>query len=163
MAVIRIDQAERAEDLDAVRALFVEYISSPDWEAEFATYLAQQSFEAELASLPGPYAPPSGALLLARVDGAIAGCVASKALDAEGTCEMKRLFVRPAYRSLGVGEELVRRLVTVAAASGYTRMRLDTLPSMSGAQRLYRRLRFVEIPPYCINPVPGARFMERRL
>ncbi len=157
-----IDQARTAADLDDARTLFLEYIHAPGWEPEFAAYLLQQAFETELAQLPGPYAPPAGALLLARVDGQLAGCVASKPL-APTICEMKRLFVRPKFRALGVGEQLVRRVIAVAAAAGYERMRLDTLPSMRAAQNLYRRLGFEEIPAYCANPVPGAYFMEREI
>ena len=161
--LILVQPAASAVEIDAVRSLFREYVRSPDWEPEFALYLAQQEFDAELAQLPGPYAPPAGALLLARVDGEVAGCVASKPLDPPAICEMKRLFVRPAFRGLGVGEALVRRLLDVAADMGYERMRLDTLGSMGAAQRMYRRLGFGEIPPYCVNPVPGACFMERAL
>lgn len=163
MATILIQPVESVADVDAVRTLFLEYIRAPDWEPEFAVYLAQQAFEAELEQLPGPYAPPAGALLLARVEGQLAGCIASKPLDPPAICEMKRLFVRPAFRTLGVGEQLVRRLMVVATAAGYRRMRLDTLGSMIAAQRLYRRLGFEEIPAYCANPVPGAYFMERKL
>ena len=163
MASIVIRPVESAADVDAARALFLEYIQAPGWEPEFAAYLAQQAFDAELAQLPGPYAPPAGALLLARVDGELAGCIAFKALDPPAICEMKRLFVRPAFRTLGIGEQLVRRLIEAAAAAGYERMRLDTLASMVAAQRLYRRLGFTEIAPYCANPVPGAYFMERTL
>ena len=160
---IRIHRAETPEDLDAVRELFLEYVSVPDWEADFATYLAQQAFETELAELPGPYAPPTGALLLARVAGQPAACIASKSLDPPDVCEMKRLFVRPQFRGLGLGERLVRQLIGLARGAGYRRMRLDTLPSMSAAQRLYRRLGFRDIPPYCENPVRGAHFLEREL
>jgi len=160
LPAISIQQAESTADLDGARALFLEYINAPGWEPEFRAYLAQQSFEAELAQLPGPYAPPAGALLLARVDGQLAGCVASKPLEPPAICEMKRLFVRPGFRAHGVGEQLVRRVMAVAAGAGYERMRLDTLPSMRAAQQLYRRLGFAEIPAYCANPVPGAYFME---
>jgi len=160
---VLIQRAESAADIDAVRALFLEYIGMPGWEAGFAQYLEQQAFDHELAQLPGPYAAPAGALLLARVDGRAAGCIALKALEPPTTCEMKRLFVRPEFRALGVGEQLVRRLLAVAGAAGYKYMRLDTLPSMVGAQRLYQRLGFRDIPAYCANPVPGARFLEREL
>ena len=160
---IRIARADGPEDLDAVRELFLEYVSVPDWEADFATYLAQQAFESELAGLPGAYAPPAGALLLARVDGHPAACIAAKPLDPPDVCEMKRLFVRPQFRGLGLGEQLVRQLLMLTRAAGYRRMRLDTLPSMVAAQRLYRRLGFREIPAYCANPVTGAHFLEREL
>jgi len=160
---VAIARATSASDLDEVRALFVEYVSAPDWEAGFGAYLAQQAFEAELATLPGPYAPPAGALLLARVDGRPAGCVACKPLDPPTVCEMKRLFVRPEFRSLGVARRLVTAVLAAATDAGYARMRLDTLPSMAAAQRLYERLGFHDIPAYCENPVHGARFMEREL
>ena len=163
MPMVSIHQAESAADLDAARTLFLEYIRAPGWEPEFHAYLAQQSFDDELAQLPGPYAPPAGALLLAHVDDELAGCVACKPLEPPAICEMKRLFVRPAFRTFGVGEQLVRQVMLVAAGAGYERMRLDTLPSMRAAQQLYRRLGFEEIAPYCANPVPGAYFMERRL
>ena len=163
MATILIQPVEGMADVDAVRTLFLEYIRAPGWEPEFAEYLTQQDFDAELAQLPGSYVPPEGALLLARVEGQLAGCIACKPLDPSAICEMKRLFVRPTFRALGVGEQLVRRLIVVAAAAGYARMRLDTLGSMVAAQRLYRRLGFEEIPAYCVNPVPGAYFMERTL
>ena len=163
MPTTTITRAATAADLDDVRALFVEYVSAPDWEAGFGAYLAQQAFAAELASLPGPYAPPAGALLLARVDGQAAGCVACKPLDPPAVCEMKRLFVRPAFRSLGVARRLVTAVLAAATEAGYARMRLDTLPSMAAAQRLYEAFDFHDIPAYCENPVHGARFMEREL
>ena len=152
-----------AEDLDAVRELFREYVSAPGWEASFHEYLAQQAFDDELRGLPGAYRPPAGALLLARVDGKPAGCVAVKPLDPPAVCEMKRLYVRPAFRAHGVGRALVEAIVAAAEAGGYRRMRLDTLPSMDAAQRLYRALGFRAIPAYCENPVAGAVFMEREL
>ena len=158
-----LQRAESSADIDAVRALFLEYIHMPGWEAGFSRYLEQQDFDSELAQLPGPYAAPEGALLLARVDGRAAGCIAFKALESPDSCEMKRLFVRPEFRALGIGEQLVRRLLADARAAGYRRMRLDTLPSMTGAQRLYERLGFRDIPAYCDNPIPGARFLEREL
>ena len=163
MTEILIQRAERAADIDAVRALFVEYTQMPGWEAGFADYLIQQDFGREVAELPGPYASPAGALLLARVEGRAAGCVACKPLEPPDICEMKRLFVRAEFRALGIGEQLVRALLEEARAAGYRRMRLDTLPSMTGAQRLYVRLGFRDIPAYCENPVPGARFLEREV
>jgi ribosomal protein S18 acetylase RimI-like enzyme len=160
---IEIRSAESPADIDAVRALFLEYIHMPGWEAGFSRYLEQQDFGSELAQLPGAYAAPEGALLLARVDGRAAGCIAFKPLVSPDSCEMKRLFVRPEFRSLGIGEQLVRRLLADARAAGYRRMRLDTLPSMSGAQRLYERLGFRDIAAYCDNPISGARFLECEL
>jgi putative acetyltransferase len=160
MATIHIAPAASGADLDVARTLFLEYVHAPDWEAGFAAYLAQQDFRAELAALPGVYAPPRGALLLAWIGDQPAGCIAYKPLEPPGICEMKRLYVRPAARGRGVAEQLVRRLLLTAREAGYRRMRLDTLPSMGAAQRLYVRLGFMDITPYCSNPVPGARFLE---
>jgi putative acetyltransferase len=161
--MIRIAPAVSAADLDAARALFLEYVHAPDWEPGFAAYLAQQDFRAELAALPGPYAPPGGALLLAWIGTGPVGCVACKPLEPPAVCEMKRLYVRPAARGRGVAEQLVRRLLRTARDAGYRRMRLDTLPSMAAAQRLYARLGFADVPAYCANPVPGARYLEADL
>jgi len=158
--VIDVSRATTAADLDAARALFEEYVRATGWEAAFASYLAQQSFARELDTLGDVYAPPHSVLLLARADGAPAGCVACKPLEPPAVCEMKRLYVRPAFRALGVGEALVRRIMAEARDAGYRRMRLDTLPSMRAAQRLYARLGFVGIPPYCENPVAGSHFLE---
>jgi len=139
--------------LDAVATLFREYAAS------LAFDLCFQGFDGEVASLPGPYAPPRGALLLARVDGADAGCVALRPLDAE-TGEVKRLYVRDVYRGRGVARALVDALLVRARAARYRRLRLDTVPSMQAAQALYRSYGFREIAPYTDNPVPGALFLE---
>jgi ribosomal protein S18 acetylase RimI-like enzyme len=155
--------AASAEDLAAVRALFREYAASPDVAPNFPDVLARQGFERELATLPGAYAPPRGVLLLARVAGEPAGCVACRPLAERGVCEMKRLYVRPAFRAAGLGRALVERVVAEAARVGYARMRLDTLPSMTAAQRLYRALGFRDIPPYGEPAAPGAVFLERAL
>jgi ribosomal protein S18 acetylase RimI-like enzyme len=163
MATIRIAPAACGMDLEAARALFLEYVRAPDWEPGFGAYLARQDFRAEVAALPGAYAPPGGALLLAWIADRPAGCVACKPLVPPALCEMKRLYVRPAARGRGVAEHLVRQLLRIARESGYRRMRLDPLPSMEAAQRLYERLGFVDIPPYCANPVPGARYLEADL
>lgn len=150
-------------DFEAVRGLLVEYVSDPQWGACFASYLAQQAFDRELATLRETYAPPAAGLLLAWAGDIPAGCVAYKPLDAPVVCEMKRLYVRPAFRGSGLGSRLVAAVCAAAAAAGYERMRLDTLPSMRSAQRLYRASGFHEIPSYCDNPVEGAIFMERAL
>jgi ribosomal protein S18 acetylase RimI-like enzyme len=136
--------------------LFQEYAASLDFALCF------QGFTAELAGLPGSYAPPRGRLLLAWLDEQPAGCVALRPLGEE-TCEMKRLYVRPAARRSGLGRTLVERLIAEARDAGYRRLRLDTVPSMAAAQRLYTALGFVEIAPYVQNPVSGARFLELRL
>ena len=147
-----MDVAER----DDVRALLREYAASLAFELDF------QDFDRELADLPGAYAPPRGALLIARVDDRPAGCVALRPL-ADDICEMKRLFVQPSARGLGLGRRLATAVVAEARRLGYARMRLDTTPGMESAQALYAELGFVEIAPYTHNPVPGTRFLELEL
>jgi putative acetyltransferase len=144
------------EDLPLVRDLFREY------EREIGIDLSFQGFSEELASLPGKYAEPSGALLLSRAGGDACGCVALRRID-EHTCEMKRLYVRAGFRDLGVGRELVSRILDAARQKRYTHIRLDTLPSMTSAIRLYRGFGFREIAPYVFNPIQGALFMEKTL
>lgn len=148
----------RPDEMDAVRALFREY------ESWLAFDLCFQSFEAELAALPGRYAPPSGRLLLAEVGGEVAGVIALRAFDEDGVCEMKRLWVRPVFQGHGVGRALAERLVAEARAIGYRAMRLDTLPDrMKSANALYDSLGFRDIPAYYANPLPGVRYMELAL
>ncbi len=136
-----------------VRTLFEEYAAS------LGIDLCFQDFAQELATLPGAYSPPGGRLLLARWDREPAGCVAFRPLQHD-ICEMKRLYVRPAYRGSGVGRALADRIIGEASAAGYTSMRLDSLSSMEPALQLYRRMGFRDVPPYRENPVPGAVFME---
>ena len=145
-----------ADDHTAVRALFLEYASSLGFDLSF------QDFEREVASLPGPYAPPEGCIFIAVEEGALLGCVALRRWS-DSECEMKRLYVRPTSRGRGVGRLLTETLLGHAAAMGYTRMRLDTVPSMKAAIALYRALGFVEIEPYRANPIPGALFFARDL
>jgi ribosomal protein S18 acetylase RimI-like enzyme len=151
-------QTSSAAEIAAARALFTEYGASLGFSLCF------QSFEQELASLPGKYAPPAGRLLLARsANGNFLGCVALRPLD-NRTCEMKRLFTRPEARGAGVGKALVDAIIAAAREIGYARMRLDTVPSVMGsAVKMYRGLGFREIPPYTENPVAGAIFMELEL
>jgi putative acetyltransferase len=146
--------------LDAARAIFREYAASLDVDLCF------QNFEAELAGLPGEYAAPAGALLLARVGGQVAGCGALRALrdvDYANACEMKRLFVRPAFRRLGLGRRLAQALFDRALQAGYSTLLLDTLDDMEAARELYVSLGFEEIPPYYFNPIPGAHYLKAEL
>ena len=152
----RIDliPATLPEHIEQVRALFLEYRKSLGFSLCF------QSFDEELKNLPGAYGPPSGRLLLARSADHAAGCIALRKLDA-GICEMKRLYVRPDDRGLGLGRMLVERLIAEARAIGYERMRLDTIASaMKDAIALYRRMGFQEIAPYSSIPIEGALWME---
>jgi GNAT superfamily N-acetyltransferase len=157
----RVEVTYRAagpRDLAAVRELFEEYAASLEID------LAFQGFADELAALPGKYAEPRGTIILAEGGGVVIGCVALRPIpEAAAACEMKRLFVRPAGRGRGVGRGLVSRILEEARARGYTAMRLDTLPSMADAVRLYRSFGFRDTGPYVYNPVPGAMFLERRL
>jgi ribosomal protein S18 acetylase RimI-like enzyme len=151
--MVRLVPAHTTEDLSQARTLFEEYASSLHFDLDF------QNFEEELAGLPGGYAPPEGRLLLAWVQDQVAGCVALRKIDRE-ICEMKRLYVRPSFRRLGIGRVLALAIIQAAKKIGYSRMRLDTVPSMKDAQFLYESLGFQKIPPYCHNPVPGAVFLE---
>jgi GNAT superfamily N-acetyltransferase len=136
-----------------VKGLFQEYAESLGFDLEF------QGFGKELAGLPGRYAPPAGRLLLATLEGDPAGCVALRPLERD-VCEMKRLYVRPAFRGHGIGRILAWRIIEEAQSAGYRRMRLDTLPSMAAARRLYAELGFRPILPYYPNPVPDTVFLE---
>ncbi len=150
---VTIRQAVSPADLAHARELVLEYAASLGFD------LAFQDFQREIDSLPGEYAPPQGALLLAEGGAGIAGCVALRPLDS-GRCEMKRLYVRPAYRGTGLGRRLAEEILAQARARGYATMRLDTVPGMDSAIALYRALGFREIEPYRVNPIPGALFME---
>jgi putative acetyltransferase len=155
--MISIDSALWPADASVVHELFEEYAESLGFDLCF------QGFDVELATLPGRYAPPSGRLLLARLDGLPVGCVALRGLD-DGICEMKRLYVRPEARGTGAGTLLTDAIIAEARAAGYTRMRLDTIaPIMERAVSLYRRRGFVEIPAYAENPIEGALYLELTL
>ncbi len=152
---IRIVAATSPEQIEEVRALFREY------ERYLHVNLCFQSFEAELAGLPGAYAPPGGALFIAIDGERAAGCVAlRKFAGGDGLCEMKRLFVRPEYRGRGVGKALALRILEQAIALGYGAMRLDTLARFKEAMSLYESLDFNRIAPYYSNPLPDVVYWE---
>jgi ribosomal protein S18 acetylase RimI-like enzyme len=156
-AVISLRPAQFPDDLQTVRQLFLEY------QAGLGIDLCFQGFEAELAELPGAYAPPAGTLLLACIDGEPAGCCAMRPLyntDHLNACEMKRLFVRPAFRGFGLGRLLVERMMSDGQLAGYTTMLLDTLSDMETARALYQEVGFVEVAPYYHNPIAGAHYLK---
>jgi GNAT superfamily N-acetyltransferase len=146
--------------IEEARAIFREYAQS------LGVDLCFQSFDEELAGLPGDYAAPAGHLLLAFVDGKVAGCGGLRPLaesDYANACEMKRLYVRPAFRKLGLGRILAEALIDEARRAGYSAMLLDTLDDMEAARELYTSLGFEEIPPYYYNPIPGAHYLKVQL
>jgi len=150
-------QAESRAQIAQARELFQEYAQS------LGVNLCFQNFEQELAGLPGHYAPPEGRLLLAEYEGLLAGCVALHKWES-GICEMKRLYLRPAFRGKGFGRKLAEAIIAEARNIGYQRMRLDTIePIMKDAVEMYRKLGFREIEPYRPNPIAGAMYMELQL
>lgn len=154
---MKIVEANSPREIETARALFREYST---W---LAVDLCFQNFEKELAELPGSYGPPNGRLLLAFDGDQIAGCVGLRSIG-DKTCEMKRLYVRPAFRKVGLGRLLLDRVVAEARVLGYTKMRLDTLPGkMDRAIAMYRYLGFREIERYYDNPYSEAMFMELEL
>ncbi len=143
--------------MEAVRGIFREYADT------LSVDLCFQDFDAELAGLPGDYAPPRGALLLARVDGAIAGCCALRPMDSSdypNASEMKRLYVRKAFRGFGLGRQLAEAILDEARRAGYSAVLLDTLDDMEAARALYEDLGFEDIPPYYHNPHAGAHYLK---
>ncbi len=157
--IVTVGAGEEA-GLHAVRELFREYA------AGLGIDLCFQGYDQEVASLPGQYAEPQGALLLALVDGAAAGCAALRPLaeaDYPNACEMKRLYVRRAFRRFGLGRALVQAMLDHAARAGYSTLLLDTLDDMEAARGLYESLGFVEVPPYYFNPIPGAHYLRADL
>jgi ribosomal protein S18 acetylase RimI-like enzyme len=154
--MIEIVRATAPSHIRTIRDLFREY------EAFLQVDLCFQRFEEELASLPGRYAPPQGALLLASAAGQAAGCVAMRPLD-DGVCEMKRLYVRPSYLGQGIGKKLALSVIERAGEAGYARMRLDTLEKLKPALSLYTALGFQKCPPYYANPLADVVYMERLL
>ncbi|MBA4262614.1 MAG: GNAT family N-acetyltransferase [Comamonadaceae bacterium] len=153
---IQLRVADSPEDLAAIRALFLDY------QAYLGIDLCFQGFAQELDNLPGDYAEPAGLLILASVGGSPAGCCAFRPLassDHLNACEMKRLFVRPAFRGFGLGRLLVEQVMARASMAGYSTMLLDTLRDMEAARALYQEVGFVEVAPYYHNPLPGAHYL----
>ena len=146
--------------LAATRQIFTEYAT------QLGIDLCFQNFAAELAELPGEYSAPTGALLLVLVDGEIAGCCGLRALDSvdyPNAAEMKRLYVRKAFRRFGLGRQLAEAMLDAARMAGYHSVLLDTLDDMESARALYAELGFVDIPPYYHNPIPGAHYLKADL
>ena len=152
----RISEARWPEDRAAVESIFREYVAS------LAEDISFQDFEAEFVGLPGKYARPTGVVLLARDGNEAAGAVAYRMVE-PGVCEMKRLYIRPAFRGKGIARELANELIDDARQQGYRTMLLDTLGSMSAARALYRDLGFVPVAPYYDNPLPGVMYMALEL
>lgn len=147
--------------IDRKQIIFVEKLFS-EYAESLNTDLSFQNFEEEFNSLPGKYGPPDGTLIIVRVDGSLAGCIALRKLS-ESICEMKRLYVRSEFRGLGIGRKLVESVIKIARENNYLLMRLDTLPTMKSAQALYEEIGFYDIEPYVYNPIEGTRFMEMKL
>lgn len=154
--MIELKQVHGAELLATARELFSEYVASLGIDLEY------QGFSAELAGLPTPYAPPTGALFIAFAGADVAGCVGLRRLSAE-RCEMKRLYVRPAHQGAGVGKRLVEAVIHAARNAGYEELLLDTLASMTAARALYRKLGFVETAQYSYNYLPDTCFYALKL
>ena len=152
----RISEARWPDDLAIVEALFREYVAS------LAEDISFQNVGDELASLPGKYARPTGVVLIARGGDQPAGAVAYRMVE-PGVCEMKRLYVRPAFRGSGLGRELANELIEDARAKGYRTLLLDTLASMSAARALYRDLGFAPVAPYYDNPLSGVLYLALEL
>ena len=152
----RIIHAKTDAQVQAARDLFLQYADSLGFDLEF------QGFSRELAELPGDYAPPAGCILLAAIAAGYAGCVALRPLEKK-ICEMKRLFVIPAYQGRGIGKALARAVIAEARTKGYQKMRLDTVESMHAAKGLYLSLGFKTIEAYCYNPLDNPSYMELKL
>ena len=155
--VAEIAAPAHPEDTETLRALIREYANG------LGVDLCFQNIDHELATLPGEYASPRGALFLARIDGKPAGCVALRPCDNAdypNAAEMKRLYVRDRYRGSGLGRELTEAALDAAREAGYSCVLLDTLDDMEAARGLYEDLGFHEIPPYYHNPIPGAHYLK---
>ena len=151
--MLKIIQAKSEKELNIIRKLFTEYTNWLGFD------LAFQNYEAEFAELPGKYKPPNGRLLLALYNSKVAGCVGLREF-AKGICEMKRMYVKPKYRSKGIGRSLAIAVIQEARKIGYKKMRLDTVPWMKEAIELYYALGFKKIKPYRYNPIKGSFFLE---
>lgn len=155
---INISPARTAEELKVTATLFAAYADS------LGINLAFQEFATELQSLPGKYAPPTGEILIARTtDGGPVGCVALRPLGSDGCSEMKRLYIVPEGRGLGIGKKLVSAIIEVSMSMNYREIKLDTLPHMVEAISLYKRAGFVETRPYYATPLIGTIFLARDL
>jgi putative acetyltransferase len=160
LPLIQLVSPTTGQDLDEVRTIFREYAQG------LGVDLCFQQFDEELAGLPGDYAAPRGALLLAKVDGEVAGCCALRPMDAAdypNAAEMKRLYVRKAFRGFGLGRQLAEAALDAARQAGYACVLLDTLDDMEAARALYEDLGFEEIPPYYHNPIAGAHYLKAEL
>jgi ribosomal protein S18 acetylase RimI-like enzyme len=158
--LVELTTPQAPADIELVRSVFREYAQG------LGVDLCFQGFEQELAGLPGDYAAPHGTLLLAHVDGEVAGCVALRpahAVDYPNAAEMKRLYVRKAFRGFGLGRQLAERALDAARQAGYACVLLDTLDDMEAARALYEDLGFEAIPPYYHNPIPGAHYLKADL
>jgi putative acetyltransferase len=157
---ISIIPADSDLEIDAVRTLFAEYAKS------LRVDLCFQNFDHELRQLPGEYSAPRGCLVLASVEGEWAGCCAMRPLDSSNysnACEMKRLYVRPQFRGVGLGKRLADAVLEAARVAAYNCILLDTLDDMESARALYEELGFVSIPPYYYNPIAGAHYLKADL
>ena len=151
---INIYETNPDNEIEEVRSLFLEYANSLNFDLCF------QRFDEELKSLPGKYSPPGGLILLAKVNDKYAGCVALRD-SGDSICEMKRLYVRPEFRGLGIGKSLCDNLIEKSRQIGYKKMRLDTIAEkMQSAIKLYKSYGFYEIPAYYHNPEKGVIYME---
>jgi len=154
---IRLNTPFSVEEIALTREIFAEYAEQLGVDLQF------QNFAAELADLPGDYCSPRGSLLLAWVDGELAGCCALRQIDSvdyPNAAEMRRLYVRKAFRRFGLGRQLAEAVLDAARAAGYHSVLLDTLDDMESARALYTELGFEEIPPYYHNPLSGAHYLK---
>ena len=154
--MVKILTPDSDELVSKTKALFEEYASSLGFDLSF------QNFEEEMATFPQQYSPPKGGLCIAQCRNEIVGCVGIRDLSTD-KCEMKRMYVKPKHRGKGLGRALANSIINKARNLGYTKMRLDTIPSMKAACSLYESLGFKEIESYSFNPIEGAKFMELEL